>query len=425
MKKGLLLGAGFSYELGMPLTYELTETFLGLFNERSAKLLAGQLSKNAPYSEDRPINSDAIFEGMSYFISYKDSGGKNYEEFLAELQNMGNKPGRAQSDRDSFNYLFSIFYEIIHTILCLYQKVSYEILYGDVSKWFNKLNNVLSENETWVFTLNHDIYLECLALDCNIPITYGDTDSISFPKSNLEMNDIVVFTCSGRDKLNINSPGFMRDNKGINLVKLHGGLSELEYSDGKTICNLPLNVRNSIELMASFKDIDEMAYYHNSQRVPSGKEKVITNLDGELDIICKSMLTGGKKYSTTNKPKSGEEKLVLMESALIELDELTIIGYGFGDKHVNFRLSNSMVLNPNLSVRIVDPTSNKTPECLEQFDYDQRVKKACCGAPHWIDYCQSEKWDNEMIESLKQNSDMRYMVQVEVERRLHAGELNG
>ncbi len=422
MRKCLLLGAGFSYEFGMPLTSELTETFLGLINENNAEVLKERLSSDKPYSEDRPINKKAISEGIEYFIEYKSGDGNNYEEFLSGLNKLGAEIGRSQSDKDSFNYLFAIFYESIHAILSLYQKVSYEIMYGDVFKWFNKLNDLLSDNETWVFSLNHDIYFECLAVDLSIPISYGDVGNIQFPISNMNMNETVSFTSNDKVDINIKSPGFILNRHGINIVKLHGGLSELEYRD--IICNLPLNVVTSVELMASFSQVENMAFYHGGNKIPSGREKVITNMDGELDIICKSMLTGGNKYSTTSKKKKGEEKLALMDDALQETDELTIIGYGFGDKHINYRISNSMVLNPNMVVRIIDPTSNKTPEFLEQFDYDDRIKKAYCGAPHWMHYYKSGKWDAEMTESLKSNTDKRYLIQVEVERRLHAGEFS-
>jgi hypothetical protein len=81
----------------------------------------------------------------------------------------------------------------------------------------------------------------------------------------------------------------------------------------------------------------------------------------------------------------------------MKLDELTIIGYGFGDKHVNFRLSNAMLLNKSLTIRIVDPVNCKPPEILEQFDFDSRIRGASCGAAHWMDYCVSKKWDSEQI----------------------------
>ena len=48
MKKGLLLGAGFSYDLGMPLAVELTELFLGLFNPAAVHSLGSYYPSRSP-----------------------------------------------------------------------------------------------------------------------------------------------------------------------------------------------------------------------------------------------------------------------------------------------------------------------------------------------------------------------------------------
>lgn len=178
MKKGLLLGAGFSYDLGMPLASEITEVFFGMFPKRRVKRFGEILSQNDPYTKDRPINKKAIFQGIDLLLSYE---GTNYEKLLSNLQELGNAPGKTQSDRDSYLYLFGIFYEIIHQILTLYQKVSYQELYIKNRSWFSNLRSLLSEKETWVFTLNHDLYMECLAIDMEIPITYGDRNNLILP----------------------------------------------------------------------------------------------------------------------------------------------------------------------------------------------------------------------------------------------------
>jgi hypothetical protein len=240
MNKGLLLGAGFSYDLGMPLSVEFTEVFLGIFNKRNVKSLATALAKNDPYSNGRPINKEAIFNGLDLLLEYKKGNGSNYEEFLQIIQDKQNEPGSSQSDKDSYNYLFSVFYEIVHTVLSLYQKFSYEIIYEKNIRWFSRLENLLSDKETWVFTLNHDLYMECIALDFGIPITYGDNESISFPLSNIEMDKKVNLTCSKRSNLVSSSAGFFRGKRGVNLVKLHGGLSKLQYKDNEILCNLPI-----------------------------------------------------------------------------------------------------------------------------------------------------------------------------------------
>lgn len=412
MKKGLLLGAGFSYDLGMPLTSELTDVFLGMFPKRRAKKFGEMLSQNNPYTGDRPINKEAILEGVDLLLEYK---GSNYEELLSNLQGLGNTPGENQSDRDSYHYLFGILYEIIHQILTLYQKVSYQEMYKENREWFSCLRNLLSEQETWVFTLNHDLYMECLAIDLNIPITYGDKNSFTFPVSNIEMDNKIHFTYSNRDELSYKKSGYFKNDFGINLVKVHGGLSELLYKDGAMICNQSLSRSCSDELMADFIKIENMAYYHEGKKVPSGKDRVVTDPNGELEIICKSMLTGGSKYSLTTNHKEGEEKLKLFDEMLNEIDELTIVGYGFGDRHINYRLSNAMVLNSNLKLRIVDPIHKPYAEFLQQFNYDDRLRGATCGAPHWMEYSATQKWNQEQMNSLKENEAIRRKIKKKVE----------
>src|SRR5208282_1972581 len=196
MKKGLLLGAGFSYDLGMPLAYELTDVFLGIFNDANVKSLVVAMSGQQPYGKDRPINKTALTNGLGLLLDYKKSNGTNYESFLAGLQNFEGLSSPTQSDRDSYNYLFVYFYDVIHQILCLYQEASYELVYAKNKQWFSKLEDLLSDQETWIFSLNHDLYCEYLALDFDIPITYGDDETVTFPLSNSNMSRRITFGCT-------------------------------------------------------------------------------------------------------------------------------------------------------------------------------------------------------------------------------------
>jgi len=415
LKKVLLLGAGFSYDLGMPLAHELTDVFLSVLNKKNARLLVEAVYQANQNSGSRPINKKALNEAMQLVLDYK---GHNYEELLASIEALKNiYSNKSQSDRDSYHHLFGALYSLIHMILNCYQQLSYAMIYPKNKQCFGNLGNLLSDEETWVFTLNHDMYLECLALDLGIPITYGDEHLITFPKSNLEMRTTINLTYSFRDKLT-SVGGFLKNQKGINLVKLHGGLSELEYNDNQQLCNQSLNVPNSMELMLDFMNIQAMGYYANGKKVPSGRDRVITDLKGELDIICQSMLTGGGKYSITTNDKKGEEKLKLLTDQLKNTDELTIIGYGFGDKHINNRVSNSMVSNEKLKVRIVDAIHKPIPESLEQFNYDGRIRQSTCGAAHWMDYVENEVWNRDQMSMLEQNKHIRGDILRAVKRML-------
>lgn len=424
MEKALLLGAGFSYDLGMPITKELTEVFLSLFDKRKANAIANSLSKAEPYGKDRPTNPSAIHESFDLLFRYKASGHGNYEELLTQLQELIDSAGRTQSDKDSFHLVFGFWYDIIYVVLCAFQTESYRVLYPRNLRWFSKLQNLLSDNETWVFSLNHDILFECLAADLGIAASYGEMEKISFPISNMDMKSTILFSCIKRENYNVDAPGFFKGRKGVNLVKLHGSLSELEYGDRQIVCNLPTQRKNSFELMIDFHKLESMGYYHQNKKVPSSRDRCITNSAGELDILRKAMLTGGKKYSKTANAKHGEEKLKVFDDVLSQTSELTIVGYGFGDKHINFRISHAMARRNDLTVRIIDPLHNKLPEFLEPFDYDSRVKRAFCGAAHWMDYCKTEKWDAQQIESLKANLKYRSNIRASVEATLKSTMFN-
>lgn len=424
MKTALLLGAGFSYDLGMPVSSELTEVFLGMFNKSNATSLAATMSRQQPFGDDRPINSKAIEEVFSLLLQYKEDKGANYEEFLMKIQEGSERysANYSQSDRDSFHFVFAVLYDMIHTILSLYQAISYEVLYSKNVQWFSKLENILSDmEETWVVSLNHDLLLECLAIDFGIPITYGATKQRSFPVSNLAMQDCIAFSCIDRSDYNIGSLGFIGRQRGINLVKLHGSLTEHVYKDQEEILNPTLERKSSRELIGDFHKIQNMAYFYQGQPVPSGRERAITGPNGELDLMSKAILTGGRKYSTVAKIQKGEEKLAIFDDILRQVDQLTIIGYGFGDRHINFRIQNAMARREELIVNIVDPQISKLPDCLNLFDYDSRVTSARCGAAHWLDYCRAKQWNIGQLNSLKENVELRNVIRQQVVAALRGG----
>jgi hypothetical protein len=419
--KGLLLGAGFSFDFGMPLASELTEIFLGLFDRHVVARLVPAMAKHNPFSADRPPNAKAIGDAFDILLKYKESRDKggNYELALTEIQKNGSSFERTQSDRDSFEYVFGFLYGIIHDILSVYQGHGYRHLYDKNKVWYAKLGDLLSDKETWVFSLNHDYFFECLAIDLGMEVSYGGTSTLEFPVSNMEMDSPISFSCIERTTYGEASPGFITVRQGINLVKLHGSLCELEYRDNTVICNPSLKAKTAAVLMNDLQNIGRMRFYHRpGEAMHPNRDWFITGLDGTPDVVRLSMLTGGQKYSRTTERRYGEEKLAILEDVLAKLSHLTVIGYGFADKHVNNRLSNAMVRRGDLMIQIVDPVRNGAPECLEQFDYKGRVRTALCGASHWISYCKVQKWDENQMKAYEDNKAARQQVRRIVEEEV-------
>jgi hypothetical protein len=408
-----LLGAGFSFDLGMPLTSELSEVFLNQFNEEGARKSIEVLSGHQPFSAARPVNRDAIAKCFDWVLSCKARKAQNYESVLASLQELDFS--KTQSDKDSCSFVFGVFYELIHGILSQFQIASYETIYPENLRWFSGMASLLSDRETWVFSLNHDLCLECLSIDYKVPLTYGGSISKVFPISNIEMNTKLAFSCLERTSYKSGGGSFFRNQPGINLVKLHGGLSEIEYDDSRLLCNLSADHPTSRELINAFKAFGRMGYFTKGARVITSRDHFVTNQSGEPDLVTKAMLTGGKKYSQTAKPKPGEEKLGLFDDILATVDELTIIGYGFGDEHVNARIAGAMHRRRDLRVQVVDPKLTKVPQAIAFFDYDGRVKRAQSGAPLWMSYSRDGKWDGAQMKGLAENERLRAVVRARVE----------
>ncbi len=99
----------------------------------------------------------------------------------------------------------------------------------------------------------------------------------------------------------------------------------------------------------------------------------------------------------------------LLSMELERLDKLYIIGYGFGDYHINMRLQKAMYTNDKLMVVIVNPSIEKQ-ELFKPFDYDLRVRYTNVRTPEWMNYEITQNWNKE----LKTRLDMlnKYLRQV-------------
>lgn len=95
-----------------------------------------------------------------------------------------------------------------------------------------------------------------------------------------------------------------------------------------------------------------------------------------------------------------------------------VIGYSFGDSHVNNRILNAMVKNPRLKIVVVDPASKPWPEFLRQFDYDLRLRKVVAGATQWMSYVKDKVWDQKQTKVLKENGPIRNKIRQKVEVEL-------
>lgn len=418
-KRALFLGAGFSYDLGMPLAKDFTDDLFYFLNPERMKRYIKIWREADPYGSGRPIDPMVIDEVLDiYQLSREDNA--NYEEFLKRIQIGYHQTGASQSRQDSFHYIYGRIFEIVVRMFWMYQVNNFE--------WFRKYaylydgfsRGVPNDNELWVVSLNHDLFIEFLCLNAEIPISFGSTGSIVIPESNHNTQKHLLFSSTDRKSMHLKEMNFFRNQRGVNLIKLHGAINEFTFDDDSKVLQVdleesdtPVSYLNKITSV-----VNDFGYYLNGSRVRTHGEIAVSNMQGEMGFLRQSILTGGYKFSETFDPKPGEEKIRLMEEVFATVNEITIIGYGFADEHVNLRLYNAMLMNNDLSLVIVDPYRNEVPQILKPFNYKMRVRLARVGCPEWLSYLDKGIWDSELTKALEMMRDSRKVMAEEYRQKI-------
>ncbi len=386
MPKALLLGAGFSTDLGMPLVSEFSKFYFKRLSFEIMEKVLNLHKKAHPYGFETNLRYDAFDKIIEL---HKDSSLlMNYENFLKEIQ----KIYFSSNENDykmTIHYIFGLYYEQVYELFKDFSLKRFKI-YNLNKNYYSDLFKIFKEEELWILSLNHDLLIECLCLDNKIPISFGDTGILSFPLDNYHLNDnLLDFSYSNIQDLSIKKMKFFRNAYGINLIKLHGALNEFFYNDKSKIIHTVAkkNDTSSSYFAKNFVVNNNMKHYVNGKYTPIIGELAVSDIDGECQFFGKSILTGGYKYSKKLIDKQrGEEKMFLFKQVLSEIDEVIIIGYGFNDEHINNRLDESMILNENLKMTIVNPDTSDLPYVIDRHNHDARISRIYSKTPEWIHY---------------------------------------
>lgn len=399
-KKTLLLGAGFSYELGLPLSMCLTKDFYSYLNPKKITSLIDQLKMNQPYGDNRPIDKEA-FKTILEIFTAKAKKKLGYEALISVFENELSTPITTQPTKDTYHYFAFVLKDIASQILWRHQERRYEHFLKN-EKYYKLIDKYLEEEEVFVFTLNHDICFEMLCIDYSIPFSFGTDEEVVFSKSNLRPHDTIKFVTQKRDDVS-SGKNYILKKPIFNIIKLHGAFNEYGFNDDSNILTIDTKECNSSNeyLKKVASAWNETEYIINGHNVRMGEFISVTDLMGEFQILSKSLLIGGKKYSITINQKPGEEKLQLFEKILRETDELTILGYGFGDLHINTRIYNAMILNENLKIKRIEPKTNIYPELFNPVNYAMRLSGGMCTSTQWLYYRIFEKWESDKDGEMK------------------------
>lgn len=357
----ILIGAGFSFKAGLPLVKDVDQAF---DSDLRGKLLRfsssewdwyelqnqvgqnnGRLSVSVPVIEEvfmvmidsykAEVGSFINYEDFFSFLQKQDSGWfeaiyqKAQNQFVDHFKNVRSLDELKKTEeykyfgQNNFNEVFHSFQFLLAALLR--PKISYEEILTVYKPFLDFISQYEKVN---FFTLNHDLLLERMLGNLSIPYSNG----FSNKNSVLRQDDGELI------------PTFQDDfQSNYSIFKLHGSVdlngfivTELEGHMNMRTGEIIYCIPNSI---------------HDVHRFNPDTDEIVQDMNFE---IAPNFLTGVTKTDFVKKDPMYSCLYNHFNRALKGTDDVLIIGYSFGDPHIEEVLKRSnakRIINVNPSLK--------------------------------------------------------------------------
>ena len=357
---GLLLGAGSSYDVGMPLASELTD-------ELTRWLTPAQLrSLNDVWRRKGGGYSNSVIDDVA---SVLEVSSMTYEHIVGYLEVQAKR-----HNPQEYHGLASFLYEIVYLLLL----ERHTLNVGLIEQTLGYLDGItfLARDNTplWIFSLNQDLIIEGFAACAGIPMKAGYSDeTIRLPRRDVNGTVIgdVIAQVIRREGLTEQALSYFPPGEyGINLLKLHGSLDVFTFNDGQDMLKLVPSDESWQALISTIKTMNNEVRYIDSRWpdgiVKAGNQIVYADAAGEMQFLRRSLLSGVFKYQTKYQPMP-LELLNHFESYLLYISTLIVIGYSFGDYHINRVLREWLEFSVDRYLTVVDPCIEAIPSMFRHL----------------------------------------------------------
>lgn len=376
---GLFLGAGASFDVGMPLVWDLTKKTKNWLTPEKLRRF------NEGWKRQGGGVSNSIIEELIGVMSREDL---HYESVLGYLEVQSKRHG---GDSAGYHTMYSWMVEMVYMQLYL-QHVNGSQFIIDHLDLYRGIN-ALYENNTplWVFSLNHDSIVEMIAKNLSIPLYSGFTDAlVELPRRNAAGEIIGTLLAESISKNELDN-GCMRfpnpPEPGIYLLKLHGSLDIFVHNDNSDLVKILPQGDTPEAVIDSLRAANEELVYVD-QRAPGGKAKVLNEIayadfDGEMQFLRRTLLSGAQKFNERSSQVLPKSMLKHFRSNINFVRELICVGYGFGDLHINEIMKSWLEFSADRTIKIVSPGARSIPSFL--LHLAPQVELVSSGATEFFD----------------------------------------
>jgi hypothetical protein len=345
----LFLGSGASVEVGMPLVGELTEELKQwLTPDKLRDLNVGWRMQGTGYP-------DTVIEDFATVLACKPM---HYESLLGYLETQSR---RVLPLLQQYHGLYSWLVEMVYHIFRLRHTNNIALIDQNLSSFEGIAKLAHANAPLWIFSLNHDVVIECLAAKYDIPLHSGFSSGlIALPRrdaSGTKIGELRAETLSEAQLAKgivFAQPGVA----GINLLKIHGALDVFAYRDGKDFAKLVPDERTVQSIIDMLRIAQDELLYVDPQRpypVKATNEIAFADEMGVMQFLRRSLVAGTHKFDNRHGQVLPKEFFKQFESDINFVSTLICIGYGFGDLHINRVLCDWLERTPDRRLEIVSP----------------------------------------------------------------------
>jgi hypothetical protein len=329
-RTALLIGAGFSVEMGMPLVWELSDDLRKWLTPQKLRAF------NIRWRSKGGGHPDEVIE---QFVHVLIDRSRHYEQVLGWLQ-IKSLTDDLPYAKD-FHGLYIWLVQMISAMLYLRHRDKLGETKDAIHLYDGLREAAAASSPLWIFSLNHDLYVEILADELGLRLGDGfpSSNGASFPLRDSEGRALgrANFKLLSRNQLSDGPVDWLlKGEAGINLVKLHGGLDIFCFTDELHLVKLSPRDRSLGGWVNALCEINENLLTVDGERVPSMNEIGVDDDQGKLQFLRRTLLAGSRKFEARFGQNAPPELLRFFESHLAtNVDVLVAIGISMGDEHIN------------------------------------------------------------------------------------------
>ena len=374
---GLFLGAGASYECGMPLVCDLTTELTNwLTPEKLRSLNESWRLQGGGYPEQ-------VIHDFTTVLSRPD---QHYESLLGYLEVQFNRQSPLSQQ---YHGLYSWLVDLVYHLLYLRHKNNFDYIQRNLP-YYDGLSVFSDQNRPlWIFSLNHDVIIECLSIRMDIPLSSGFTGELVYlPRRNKRsavIGQLKAEVLPGTQLDSSAMPFFLPGTRGINLLKIHGGLDIFTFRDGRDLLRI-LPVGNGIDgPVRALQATNDELVYRPDVPVRATNQIAYADQSGELQFLRRSLLAGAFKFDSRRSQVLPPSLLRHFRSYLNYIRFLVCIGYGFADDHINTIIREWLEFSQKRRLVLVAPGVSDVP--LTFLHIASQVELHSSNATDYLDEC--------------------------------------